>query len=204
MRVSSAVKPLEDVLSIAVEALHDACFEGLERVHLVTFSKEQEVLQKAGRRRQLPDGEEYACERAAAGSFGDVEKHEKTCAYERGARQRRDPWRAMSLPPVAPEPDWAKIATAARSGRALEARVRALGRAVSGSYSRFRLDESVEEQFTTRTPYTTKLPPLDTLPARSLSARAAGRPLKEDREAVAVADGVADGGHLLPLPRASA
>ena len=89
------------------------------------------------------------------------------------------------LPPITPEPDWAKIATAARSKvEMLEARVRALERA-SPSKSRYydSSDESVEEEFYyTRTPYhTRKLPPLDGLPARSLSAALRrGRPLRRD------------------------
>ena len=89
------------------------------------------------------------------------------------------------LPPITPEPDWAKIATAARSKvEMLEARVRALERA-SPSKSRYydSSDESSEEEFFyTRTPYTTKkLPPLETLPARSLSAALRrGRPLRRD------------------------
>ena len=67
----------------------------------------------------------------------------------------------------------------------LEARVRALERA-SPSKSRYYddSDESSEEEefFYTRTPYQTrKLPPLDGLPARSLSAALRrGRPLKRE------------------------
>ena len=67
----------------------------------------------------------------------------------------------------------------------LEARVRALERA-SPSKSRYYDDDSesdVEEPFFyTRTPYQTrKLPPLDGLPARSLSAALRrGRPLKRE------------------------
>ena len=89
------------------------------------------------------------------------------------------------LPPPPPN-DWAKIATAARSKvEMLEARVRALERA-SPSKTRYYDDSSDESDeapfFYTRTPYTTKkLPPLDTLPARSLSAALRrGRPLKRE------------------------
>ena len=92
---------------------------------------------------------------------------------------------ARKLPPITPEPDWAKIATAARSKvELLEARVRALERASPSKTRYYDSDESSEEEefFYTRTPYTTKkLPPLDTLPARSLSAALRrGRPLRRD------------------------
>jgi O-acetyl-ADP-ribose deacetylase (regulator of RNase III)/Tfp pilus assembly protein PilF len=186
-------RSLEDVLHIAVEALRDACFEGLDRVHLVAFSdEEQEVLQRVAAAPPAPSmssEEEYACEKGCGftGSFGDVEKHEKTCAYEPPApvRTPRPVTPPRILPPITPEPDWAKIATAARSKvEMLEARVRALERA-SPSKSRYydSSDESSEEEFFyTRTPYTTKkLPPLETLPARSLSAALRrGRPLRRD------------------------
>ena len=184
-------RSLEDVLHIAVEALRDACFEGLERVHLVAFSaEEQEVLQRvAAAPPSISSEEEYACERGCGftGSFGDVERHETTCAYEPPApvRTPRPVTPPRILPPLSPEPDWAKIATAARTQvERLEARVRALERA-SPSKTRYydSSDESDDEPFFyTRTPYTTKkLPPLDTLPARSLSAALRrGRPLRRD------------------------
>ena len=69
-------------------------------------------------------------------------------------------------------------------GEMLEARVRALERASPSKTRYYDSDESSEEEefFYTRTPYTTKkLPPLDTLPARSLSAALRrGRPLKRE------------------------
>ena len=184
---------MEDVLRIAVEALRDACFEGLDRVHLVAFSdEEQDVLKRVAAAPPSvasEEEEEYACEKGCGftGSFGDVERHEATCAYEQPApvRTPRPVTPPRILPPITPEPDWAKIATAARSKvELLEARVRALERA-SPSKSRYydSSDESDEEEFFyTRTPYTTKkLPPLDTLPARSLSAALRrGRPLKRE------------------------
>ena len=79
---------MDDVLMIAVEALRDACFEGMARVHLVAISpEEQEVLQRVAAAPPVSvesSEEEYACERGCGftGSFGDVENHEKTCAYE--------------------------------------------------------------------------------------------------------------------------
>jgi len=189
-------RSLDDVLSIAVEALRDACFEGLERVHLVAFSEaEQDVLQRVAAAPQAPslepsEEEEYACEKGCGftGSFGDVETHEKTCSYEPPApvETPRPVTPPRVLPPITPEPNWAKIATAARSKvEMLEARVRALERA-SPSKSRYYddSDESSEDEpfFYTRTPYQTrKLPPLDGLPARSLSAALRrGRPLKRE------------------------
>ena len=187
-------RSLDDVLMIAVEALRDACFEGLERVHLVAFSdEEQEVLQRVAAAPPAPSmssEEEYACDKGCGftGSFGDVEQHEKTCAYEPPAPVQT-PARPVTppriLPPITPEPDWAKIATAARTQvERLEARVRALERA-SPSKPRYyddSSDESEEEFYYTRTPYQTrKLPPLDGLPARSLSAALRrGRPLRRD------------------------
>ena len=162
-------------------------------MHLVAFSpEEQEVLQRVAAAPPVSvesSEEEYACERGCGftGSFGDVENHEKTCAYEPPApvETPRPVTPPRILPPISPEPDWAKIATAARSKvERLEARVRALERA-SPSKSRYydSSDESDEEEFFyTRTPYQTrKLPPLDGLPARSLSAALRrGRPLRRD------------------------
>ena len=187
-------RSLDDVLHIAVEALRDACFEGLERVHLVAFSEaEQEVLQRVAAAPPAPsistEEEEYACERGCGftGSFGDVEKHEATCSYEPPApvETPRPVTPPRILPPLSVEPDWAKIATAARSKvEMLEARVRALERASPSKTRYYDSDESSEEEpfFYTRTPYTTKkLPPLDGLPARSLSAALRrGRPLKRE------------------------
>ena len=185
---------MDDVLSIAVEALRDSCYPSLERVHLVAFAdEEQEVLKRVAAAPPAPSvesEEEYACEKGCGftGSFGDVEKHEKTCAYEPPApvETPRPVTPPRILPPLSVEPDWAKIATAARSKvEMLEARVRALERA-SPSKSRYyddSSDESDEESFYyTRTPYTTKkLPPLDMLPARSLSAALRrGRPLRKE------------------------
>ena len=187
-------RSLDDVLHIAVEALRDACFEGLERVHLVAFSEaEQDVLQRVAAAPPVSvesSEEEYACEKGCGftGSFGDVEKHEKTCAYEPPApvQTPRPVTPPRVLPPITPEPDWAKIATAARSKvEMLEARVRALERA-SPSKTRYYDDSSDESDeapfFYTRTPYQTrKLPPLGGLPARSLSAALRrGRPLKRE------------------------
>ena len=185
---------MDDVLSIAVEALRDACFEGLERVHLVAFSpEEQEVLQRVAAAPpvsvEASEEEEYACERGCGftGSFGDVENHEKTCSYGAPApvETPRPVTPPQKLPPITQEPDWAKIATAARSKvELLEARVRALERASPSKSRYYDSDESSEEEefYYTRTPYTTKkLPPLDTLPARSLSAALRrGRPLRRD------------------------
>ena len=147
---------MDDVLSIAVEALRDACFEGLDRVHVVAFSdEEQEVLKRVAAAPpvsvELSEEEEYACEKGCGftGSFGDVAKHEATCAYEPPApvRTPRPVTPPRILPPITPEPDWAKIATAARSKvELLEARVRALERA-SPSKTRYydESDESDEE-----------------------------------------------------------
>jgi len=187
-------RSLEDVLHIAVEALRDACYPSLERVHLVAFSEaEQDVLQRVAAAPPAPsistEEEEYACEKGCGftGSFGDVETHEKTCSYEPPApvQTPRPVTPPRILPPITPEPDWAKIATAARSKvEMLEARVRALERASPSKTRYYDSDESSEEEefFYTRTPYTTKkLPPLDTLPARSLSAALRrGRPLKRE------------------------
>ena len=187
-------RSLDDVLHIAVEALRDACFEGLERVHLVAFSEaEQDVLQRVAAAPPAPsistEEEEYACEKGCGftGSFGDVEKHEKTCAYEPPApvQTPRPVTPPRILPPLSVEPDWAKIATAARSKvEMLEARVRALERASPSKTRYYDSDESSEEEefFYTRTPYQTrKLPPLNGLPARSLSAALRrGRPLKRE------------------------
>ena len=185
---------MDDVLHIAVEALRDSCYPSLERVHLVAFSEEeQEVLKRVAAAPPAPSlssgEEEYACEKGCGftGSFGDVEKHEATCAYKPPApvETPRPVTPPRILPPITPEPDWAKIATAARSKvEMLEARVRALERASPSKTRYYDSDESSEEEpfFYTRTPYQTqKLPPLAGLPARSLSAALRrGRPLKRE------------------------
>ena len=189
-------RSLDEVLHIAVEALRDSCYPSLERVHLVAFAdEEQEVLKRVAAAPPVSvesSEAEYACEKGCGftGSFGDVEIHEKTCAYEPPAPAPVETPRPVTppriLPPLSVEPDWAKIAMAARSKvELLEARVRALERA-SPSKSRYYDDSSDESDdepfFYTRTPYQTKkLPPLDTLPARSLSAALRrGRPLKRE------------------------